>query len=383
MSIYDLNLFLRLSADLSYQLSAKTVEWQNVLNIILDQKKMTGNDFDLLLEVCRYLDMVYAKKRRRLGSSAVLHPFRVAAFSARSFEKSTLLDLLTALLHDRFEDIRPKGSRPDDHEKADDVLREIISNLSHQEQWYLMERLHWLTKKSEENYYQYIGRLLMQAVQTPEAIWIKLADRLDNTLDMRIVLKDPFEEIDFFETIFQILFLPENRGIKIELASQTPTSFSGSQQLYQLFKNITLLSLIRQGKSTEGDRNKEELFKALIRASIKEAQRIILYLTSHFRNDIPLLRKLLLETMTYIQNGGIEAVTPPNKKHRLDGLLISMFDDSNKRSRAKKLALLYADKELLIESALSFVVIFYSFLNNPAYYVRGISMTGIHPEKYG
>ncbi len=64
----------------------------------------------------------------------------------------------------------------------------------------------------------------------------------------------------------------------------------------------------------------------------------------------------------------------------LDGLLVSRLDDPIKKSREKKLQQLAADEELMIEAALAFIVIFYSFLNDTEYYVRGISETGIHPE---
>jgi hypothetical protein len=123
-----------------------------------------------------------------------------------------------------------------------------------------------------------------------------------------------------------------------------------------------------------------ELFEALLHASIKEAQRISLHIFAFHQTDASRLRELMIETMSYVQHGGIDAVTTPSVGQRLDGLLVSRFDDPDKRSRNKKLAQLYIDKDLMVEASIAFIVIFYSFLNDPQYFVHGISERGIHPE---
>ena len=73
-------------------------------------------------------------------------------------------------------------------------------------------------------------------------------------------------------------------------------------------------------------------------------------------------------------------MTPPTVGQRLDGLLVSRFNDPDKRSRNKKLSELYIDKDLMVEASIAFMVIFYSFLNDPNYFVHGISESGIRPE---
>jgi hypothetical protein len=42
--------------------------------------------------------------------------------------------------------------------------------------------------------------------------------------------------------------------------------------------------------------------------------------------------------------------------------------------------ILYQNKPLMLEASVAFIVIFLSFLNDPAYYVKGISAKGIYPK---
>ena len=41
---------------------------------------------------------------------------------------------------------------------------------------------------------------------------MKLADRLDNTLDLHLEVEDSLRDVDFFRVIFQILFLSSGSG---------------------------------------------------------------------------------------------------------------------------------------------------------------------------
>ena len=380
MPLYDLNAFLRLSADLHYQLVVKPTNWRSVLEIILDEHHLRKPAEAILLETMQYLDQVYGRKKRRLGAQAVIHPLRATALLARSMPEPLYLDLMAALLHDRFEDFQLPSSPADLSEPIDDGLRSILHKMPAEEQWFLMERLHWLTKRPGEGYYQYIGRMLAEASRTPEAVRVKLADRLDNTLDMRMDMQDTFDHVDFYEQLFQMMFLPNFQGYKSELAHPPASSMNGAERLYQLFKNITLISLVRQKRSAEGDAISHALLTMLIRASIKEAQRIALHISAYHQTDIRRLRELVIETMTYVQEGGIDAVTAPAIGKKLDGLLILRFDDPDKRSRKKKLQELYEDKDLMVEASIAFIVIFYCFLNDPEYFVHGISETGIRPQ---
>jgi hypothetical protein len=87
----------------------------------------------------------------------------------------------------------------------------------------------------------------------------------------------------------------------------------------------------------------------------------------------------MIETMEYVEQGGLESVTVPRKEFRLDGLFVSRFDHPDKKRRQKKLASLYKDKHLMIEASIAFIVIFLNFMNDPNYYVKGISEKGVSP----
>lgn len=283
-----------------------------------------------------YLGHVYGKKKRRLGSLSVLHPLRATVLFSVVQEKPDLLDLLTILLHDNFEDINPKDFHASNWSRLDEKFQAILGKLSNRDRWFLMERLQWLTKTRNETYYSYIGRLLNQASDTPEVVRVKLADRLDNTLDMRIDLEDPLDNVDFFEHIFQMMFINTYDGYKPDIPHQSSTALNGAQRLYQLFKNIILMSLVRQRKAVYHDDIAKELFESLALASMKEAQRIALHIIGYHNAELDSLRELMIETMKYVQKGGIDTVTSTVHGTRLDGLFVSRFDDSIKRSREKK-----------------------------------------------
>jgi hypothetical protein len=84
--------------------------------------------------------------------------------------------------------------------------------------------------------YPYVGRLLEKSRHAPDLIEIKLADRLDNTLGMRIDLHDPIEDVDFFQTIFQILFVNNFPEYKPKSVPPTSAALNGCKRLYQLLK---------------------------------------------------------------------------------------------------------------------------------------------------
>ena len=247
----DLNDFLRLSAVLNYQLSAKNIDLVSILSIILANKPIADHEKKILFMVFDYLSNVYGKKKRRLGPLSVLHPLRATALFSRMADKPSLVDLLTILLHDNFEDIKPKNFLIANWQKLDAKFQTLISHLDQSEKWYLMERLDWLTKEPHESYFSYIGRLLEKSAKTPEVVCVKLADRLDNTLDMRIELEDPLREVNFFEIVFQMMFSNSYNGYKPKLPHHAPAALNGAQRLFQLFKNTLLMSLVRQKKSAE------------------------------------------------------------------------------------------------------------------------------------
>jgi len=140
------------------------------------------------------------------------------------------------------------------------------------------------------------------------------------------------------------------------------------------------MSLIRQRGAAAADPISQGLFKTLAEASMREAQRITLHIFGYHETSVATLRTILKETMAYAQSGGLEEVTLPQKGRRLDGLLMSVFDKPNRAERNKQLSGLYHNKTLMLEVAISFVIIFLNFLNDPDYFVHGISSEGIRPE---
>jgi hypothetical protein len=378
--MYSYDEYIRLSAVLSYQLSAVEVNWDSVVGIILEEKSLDRGEGGILQQVFAYLAEVYGQRRRLLGAPSVLHPLRSAALLCRAAERPALLDLLVVLLHDNYEDIDPHDFDLAKWAVPGTQFQRLFGGMTEQARWYLMERLQWLTRRRKETYYQYIGRLLDQARGTPEAIRVKLADRLDNTLDMHLDMRDPLQGVDFFAQIFQLLFTRTYPGYTPPVAHPPSGVLNGAERLYQLFKNIVLMSLVRQNQSAPDDRTAQALLRGLAEASMQEAQRIALHIFGYHRPALTSLRALLIETMEYIQAGGIDTVTLPARGHRLDGLFAMRIDGLSRAARQQKLAALYADKPLMIAAAIAFIAIFQNFLNDPAYYVRGISAQGVRPE---
>ena len=386
MPLYDFKEFLKLSSVLNYNLSATSLNRYNILLFIIGEKRFFPDNQDdqtereqrsIIMEALSYLFNVYSHKRRRLGPMAVLHPLRTAAHYARSHETINLVSLLSALFHDILEDIDPLEFERKRWCDLEEQLFNLLAGLSAENEATLVDRLHFLTRLKSENYYQYIGRLLDKSNQASDLIEVKLADRLDNTLDMRIDLQDPIDDVDFFETIFQILFVNNYPGYRPKTEHPPSAVLNGSKRLYQLFKNAIILSLVRQMVDINGNSSAKSLFKALSDASLLEAQRTLLHLLGYHQRDPAIQRTLLMEAMTYCYSGRTDMVTESNTTWKLDGLFTSYFGQSTGNLRDQQLARLYMDKGLMIEASIAFIVIFFSFLNDPHYYVKGISPSGI------
>jgi hypothetical protein len=332
------------------------------------------------MEALGYLFSAYSQKRRRLGPMAVLHPLRATALFARSLSSLNLVCLLTVLFHDILEDIKPAGFEFQKWQAMEGQLYDLLSRMASEDESRLLANLLCLTRIKTESYYQYIGRLLDNARNTPELVQVKLADRLDNTLDMRIDLEDSLTGIDFFETIFQIMFVSNYRGYKPRTVHAPTTAINGAKRLYQLFKNAVLLSLIRQYAPGNGQREMKILFDAVSEASLKEAQRTLIHLISYHVEDLKTQRKLILEAMQYCYSGRSDLVTKPGGDQFLDGLFSTYFKHKSKKIRYRELDILYHNKPLMLEAAIAFIVIFLSFLNDEKFYIKGISAEGIEPE---
>ena len=386
MQVYDFKEFLKLSSVLNYNLSAASLSRYNVLLFIIGDKRLDADDYldrekkGIVMEALNYLFNAYSEKRRRLGPLAVLHPLRAAALFTRSRDNLNLVSLLLALFHDILEDIKPSDFEMSRWRSMEEQMTDILDRLNEEEEAALIDSLGSLTRHENETYYQYIGRLLQNADSWPDLVQIKLADRLDNTLDMRIELQDPLEGVDFFQVIFQVMFVNNYSGYHPKAEHPTSTALNGARRLYQLFKNSVVLSLIRQMHDACNDLTCQTLFEALADASLLEAQRTLLHLLCYHLTDLADQRELLLETMQYCYSGRTELVTEPDTGWMLDGLFSTYFGQTSSKIRNQQLDQLYRNKPLMVEASLAFIVIFLSFLNDRKYYVKGIRTSGIHPE---
>ena len=386
MPLFDLTEFFKLSSALNYNLSAASLNRYNVLMYIIGDKRLDADETKdreqkgILMEALGYLFSVYSQKRRRLGPMAVLHPLRTAALFRRSLVDPKLVDLLTLLFHDILEDIKPVDYPLREWKSMETQLYRLMDRMDNDDESRLVTRLTSLTRLGNESYYQYIGRLLNNTQNYPEIVQIKLADRLDNTLDMRIDLRDPLTKIDFFETVFQLLFVNNYPGYIPKMEHSPATAINGARRLYQLFKNAVLLSLIRQLVPASDRRELKILFDALSDAGLKEAQRTLIHLIGYHVKVLQTQRDLVLEAMQYCYSGRSDLVTVPDGNQLLDGLFSSYFGVSDKKNRRKQLDNLYQNKPLMLEASVAFIVIFLSFLNDEDFYIRGISAAGIEPS---
>jgi len=378
MLLHDFTDFLRLSAALHLQLSAEGVGKENILRIITDRMPFDqqGNR-EVLLQVFEYLSDAYGMRRRRVGPPAILHPLRATALLNMAADRPQLLDILTELLHDKYEDITIDTLGQDRFVKVESKFIDLLHSIDPTDEWYLMERLDHLTIRKDESYYNYIGRLLGKAAGTQELVRVKLADRLDNTLDLHIEIEDSLRNADFFRVIFQALFIPSGAGYDPGCEHPITPPLNGAQRLYQLFKNAVILSMIREKHLAIEDPAARRLFEALALASMQEAQRITLHIMAYHQKGIERQRSLLMDVLTYAQEGGMMRITSPSSRSSLDGLFMRQFDHVDSRTRDKHLDKLYQDKDLMLQAALGFVIIFLNFINSPDYWIRGISDRGI------
>jgi hypothetical protein len=386
MPQYDLTEFLKLSSVLNYNLSAASLNRYNVMMYIIGGKTLDRSASkdkqkkSLLMDALGYLFSAYHQKRRHLGPMAVLHPLRATALFARNQDRLNLIGLLSVLFHDIMEDINPYDFDTNQWMDMEGRLYSLLERMGDEDESKLLENIISLTRIETESYYQYIGRLLESAGRSPQLVQVKLADRLDNTLDMRIDLEDPLAGVDFFQNIFQLMFVNNYRGY-IPANDHPPTSaLNGARRLYQLFKNTVLLSMIRQHKSIGYDRALRILFEAVCDAGLKEAQRTLMHLIGYHLKDPHDQRNLLLETMNYCFSGRIDLVTKPDRDQLLDGLFSTYFAHNSKKVLHQQLDILYQNKPLMIQASIAFVVIFLHFLNDSKYYIHGISAEGIEPR---
>ena len=367
--LVDTEEFLALSAEINYQLSARQLNDRALMALIVGPHQVDLKT-EPLLEALRVLLVGYEGLRRRLGPVAILHPLRTAALLSRSMQDPTVLDLLCALLHDKDEDLSEKRLGSERFGRMQEIYNQLQGQIGYEQRWFLGERLELLTCAIGEGYNAYLGRILDNAKVMPDLLHVKIADRLDNSLDVTVA-RPGVLRYDLFQTIFSAMFVPSYKGVSIEEYHFLPTEQEGVQILSNLFKNVLFLSLLRQAGLERMDRTTAALSEALCIASSRVAQWLVLEV---FASCIPAgedQRRLLEGVREYCADGGIEAVRKSDNPHPLDGLFLEVYGQV-KEGRSSRLAGLWEDKEQLAQVVLVFIAVFTTFHNDPTFFVKGI-----------
>lgn len=379
--LIDTEEFLSLSSFLNYQLAGEPTNWQGILNLLLgdsgDQDKIST---EFLLNALEFLGDAYGKQKRRLGPLAILHPIRTTALLAKAHDTvPSTLDLLTAFFHDKNEDLTIDSYSQETWERLENKYQRLLRTIDSEANWFLNERIEYLAKAKGQKYTEYLGQLLNKAKETPELAAIKLADRLDNTLDLRIDLQDFSDRPRTFQVIFDILFVNSYSGLHFNRPHPSSSKINGARRLFQLYKNAVFLSML-QSEKIPLSKAAQRLFYSLAVASIREAQTILLHIFAYHITNPAEQRAMLLETMHYSHEGGLESIRADGPSE-LDGLFRNFFIYDNAAMKKERLDALYENKRLMGLVAIAFLAIFANFNNSDEYAIRGISAAGIIPEQ--
>ena len=366
---------LTLSATINWHLSARKIDLRALLRVILGPAKVA--DQAPLLEALNYLHQAYGDRRRKNGPAAVLHCLRIAAMLARVMPAPTTLDLLGAFLHDKEEDLTRDELGSAEWDRLQAEFARVLEKIDSNHRWFLGERIALLWRQSSQSYYDYLGIVLSKVRTMPDLLRCKLADRLDNTMDIA-VQRTPTEQNAFFELAFSMLFLPGYQPAPND-GTVVPDVEACVLLLSQLFKNIVLMSMMRQQQLDHLDDTTGRLFRALAETSSEQAQWVVAALLSAPTIDWQERRSLLREMMDYCAAGGMVAIHRKDKGGLLDGSFLEHFANPDDRIRKKQIESLYNDRPLFIRLLVLYIGMFASFLADPQYYLHGIDCTGLHP----
>jgi len=381
--LVSIDYFMNLSADINYLLGSNKPTKQTLDSLVAlvlgpvygileyDNKVYRGAIECLLLG--------YGRRKRKMGTPSIIHPLRTAAILARGIPNPSSLHILAALLHDKPEDIDKKPLSTIRRKLINEKFKTILETIGANEAWYLGERLDPLTREGkrsptdiEQSYTDYIRKILKISEGMRDLLHVKLADRLDNTLDSHTT-RPGAARFNFYKTIFDILFVPVFDQVQINLYHFFPTVEEGVILLSQLYKNSLMLSMIRmeQLDKSADDPSTKILFDALVIASLREAQWIALELFAIKINDCRQQRNLLMKIMEYCQKGGILEIREESESGLLDGTLVK-FASSDRHKRHESLIYIYENPDLLASVLISFIATFACFLNDQSFYIRGI-----------
>ena len=370
---------LALSATINWHLAARKIDLGALLRVILGPARVS--DRAPLLETLSYLRCAYGERRRKSGPAAVLHCLRTAAMLARIMPEPGMLDLLGALLHDKEEDLTREELGAAEWSHAQAEFARVLAKIDADHRWFLGERIALLRRRDDQTYYQYLGHVLGKSSEMPDLLHCKLADRLDNTMDIA-VQRPQTDQHDFFETAFGVLFLP-NYQMRPQDADSAPDSEACVLLISQLFKNVVLMSMLREKRLDSLDDVTNTLFAALAAVGRAQAEWGAVALLMSAIASCQERRQLVLEIMEYCAAGGIAAVTRKERGGLLDGSLLEHFAEPDDKLRKRRLENVYGNKPLFIRLMVMFIGIFTVFMTDPTYYLRGIDASGLHPVDPG
>jgi hypothetical protein len=368
-SIITTSKFYSLSAHLNFQLSGTPIDWRALL-ALFNPDQLDDKSKELVRDTLIYLGEAYGQEKRKLGPFAVLHPIRTASLLAQCSARPSILDLLTTLLHDKNEDITENKYTRKDWENLEYMYQNLIRKIDSMENWYLNERIHFLSREKNESYLEYLTGILTQAKATPELVRVKLADRLDNTLDLRMDLYEDTSGINCYQYIFEVLFTNTLSEKMEKPLYHIDRKITGAKRLYELYKSALFLSLLNSEKIDVSECTLR-LYNSLAIASINEAHNIMLHIFTYHLADVKKQKNILTDVMNYSNKGGLNKITT-DEDHMLDGLFTNYFESSNKEQLRAKLDKLYSNKELMAEAAVAFAAIFTNFLNDENFFIEGV-----------
>jgi hypothetical protein len=362
--------FLDLSADIAYRLTATAFDPMALLDILYPGSPTLPFNELLLVRAIDAIHEGYGEDHRRLGPLAVVHPLRTATLLSRIAKNPSLLEMLLAILHDQGEDLTAERIGNERFDAMSAKLRYLQDDLGSKSSQDVDRGVSLLTRVDDQSYCAYLAQLIEVSTDTPCLMRVKMADRLDNTLDIG-TRPHGIPGQGTYGLIFNTLFLPQYQGLQVPPRYVRLSEAEGVQVLANLFKNTLFLSLVRSERcDTTGTTG--QLCDALIRASIRIAQ--FLVQDAFTSTSAVEQRAAMQEVRDYCCHGGLEAVREGGD-HPLDGLFLDRYGE--KDGRKGRLQQMFANRDLLLRVSLMFLAIFASFLNDTEYHIKGIGQAGV------
>lgn len=361
--------FLILSAELHYLLSGAGNS-DALASLVIGSASF--KEMPLLSQGIDCLRLGYGETKRKMGPLAVLHPIRAAAIVARTMPEPEILDVLGTLFHDKLEDLTEEKLGSEAYGEFAEAYDKLTARIGSKHQWYLGERVSLFERTGEESYNQYVMKLIRGSINKPDLLHTKLADRLDNTFDVHLS-RPGVTRYNFYRTIFDILFLRDFSGVRLNEYHFLPDVDGLVLLLSQLFKNVIFLTLLREHKKEWQDETVHYLFDAVAVAGIREAQWIAFELLASEITDTTRQREILIDTMHYCHSGGATEVHKPSDFNDLDGAFHYYYGGPDDKTKKERLAELCREREKLFKVVVMFIALFSSMLNNPDSYLRGLT----------